>query len=36
MVLMYLLESQMETNGYMMGKHCTLTPSTAAAVSALR
>ena len=28
MVLMYLLESQMETNGYMMGKHCALTPST--------
>ena len=27
-VLMYLLESQMETNGYMMVKHCTLTPST--------
>ena len=36
MVLMYLLESQMEINGYMMGKHCTLTPSTAAAVNALR
>ena len=32
MVLMYLLESQMETNGYMTGKHCALTPSTAAAV----
>ena len=29
MVLMYLLESQMEINGYMMGKHCSLTPSTA-------
>ena len=29
MVLMYLLESQMEINGYMMGKHCALTPSTA-------
>ena len=28
MVLMDLLESQMETNGYMMGKHCALTPST--------
>ena len=36
MVLMYLLESQMEINGYMMGKHCALTPSTAAAVNALR
>ena len=36
MVLMYLLESQMEINGYMMVKHCALTLSTAAAVNALR